>query len=59
VQSEELSTDAKNVKVITQNGHVTLRGPVESAAEKATIEGKAVQVAGAGRVTSELEVESE
>ena len=34
----ELSTTAKNIKVITANGHVTLRGPVKTAHEKAKID---------------------
>ena len=34
----ELSTTAKNIKVITANGHVTLRGPVKTAQEKARID---------------------
>jgi hyperosmotically inducible protein len=41
-----LSINAKNVKIITQNGRVTLRGPVESAAEKEQIEKMARSVAG-------------
>ena len=34
----ELSTTAKNIKVITANGQVTLRGPVNNAQEKAKID---------------------
>jgi osmotically-inducible protein OsmY len=59
VEDDKLSSEAKNVKVITQNGHVTLRGPVDTPTEKAAIESKALQVAGAGRVTSELEVDAD
>ena len=51
-----LSTYAKNVKVITQNGNVTLRGPVRSEQEKSAIEAKAAEVAGSGRVKNELEI---
>ena len=53
-----LSTYAHNVKIITQDGKVTLRGPVRSDEEKASIEAKAVAVAvaGAGNVTNQLEV---
>lgn len=36
-----LGYDAKNVKIITQAGKVTLRGPVKSEAEKTKIEAKA------------------
>ena len=51
-----LSTYAHNVKIITQDGKVTLRGPVRSEDEKAAIEAKAVAVAGPGNVTNQLEV---
>lgn len=51
-----LSMYAHNVKIITQDGKVTLRGPVRSDEEKASIEAKAVAVAGAGNVTNQLEV---
>jgi osmotically-inducible protein OsmY len=54
----KLSVNAQNVKVITQDGRVTLRGPVKSAAEKRQIEDIAVAVAGAGKVDNLLEVES-
>jgi hyperosmotically inducible protein len=55
-QDKGLSTYAKNVKVITQGGNVTLRGPVRSDEEKTSIEAKANDVAGAGHVKSELKV---
>ena len=51
-----LSFTAKNVKIITQNGKVTLRGPVKTAAERTSIEGAARKVAGAGMVDNQLEV---
>jgi hypothetical protein len=51
-----LSTYAHNIKIIAQDGKVTLRGPVRSEDEKASIEAKAVSVAGAGNVTNLLEV---
>lgn len=54
--NDTLSTDAKNVKVITNGGVITLRGPVKSDAEKTTIEGIAKQNAGSNRVDSQLEV---
>ena len=53
-----LSTNAKNVKIITNNGMVTLRGPVKSEKEKAEIEAKAKQVAGVKSVDNQLEVAS-
>jgi osmotically-inducible protein OsmY len=47
---------ARNVKVITQNGQVTLKGPVRTDDEKNAIETKAKAVAGEGNVTSDLTV---
>jgi hyperosmotically inducible protein len=55
-QDKSLSTYAHNVKIVTQDGRVTLRGPVRSDEEKAAIESKAIEVAGAGNVTNELEI---
>ena len=52
-----LSADAKNVKVVTVNGRVTLRGPVKSAAEKGTIAKLAGDVAGEANVDDQLEVD--
>lgn len=51
-----LSTYAQNVKIITQDGKVTLRGPVRSEDEKSSIEAKAVAVAGQANVTNQLEI---
>ena len=51
-----LSTYAHNVKIITQDGKVTLRGPVRSEDEKSNIEAKAVAVAGQGNVSNQLEI---
>lgn len=56
VHDKTLSTYAHNVKVISQDGHVTLKGPVRSQEELKTVEAKATTVAGAGRVTNELTV---
>lgn len=51
-----LSFTAKNVKIITQNGKVTLRGPVNSAQERDAIDAAARKVAGASQVDNQLEV---
>lgn len=56
VADKSLSTAAHNVKIITQNGKVTLKGPVRTDEEKATIQTKAVEVAGAPNVTNEVSV---
>lgn len=58
VKDDSLSMAAKNIKIITINGAVTLRGPVKSAEEKASIVKKAATVIAADKVTDELEVES-
>jgi hypothetical protein len=51
-----MTTNAKNVKIITQNGHVTLRGPVNTADEKNRISEIANRIAGAANVDNQLEV---
>ena len=57
VNDKSLSTYAHNIKVIAQNGEVTLKGPVKSAEEKQAIEAKAAEVAGgADHIKSEIEV---
>jgi osmotically-inducible protein OsmY len=58
MKDKSLSTYAHNVKVIAQNGTVTLKGPVKSEEEKQAIEAKAAQVAGSDKVTSEIQVAS-
>lgn len=56
VKDKKLSTYAHNVKIITENGQVVLKGPVKSEAEKQEVESKAGRIAGTDRVRSELEV---
>ena len=58
VADHSLSTNAKNVKIITNNGVVTLRGPVKSEHEKTKIVAKAQQAAGVSKVDDQLEVEA-
>ena len=53
---KSLSTYAHNIKIIAQDGKVTLKGPVRSEEEKSAIETKATEVAGAGNVINQLEV---
>ena len=52
----ELSTTAKNIKVITANGQVTLRGPVKTAQEKARVTQIAKSAAGGAQVDDQLDV---
>jgi hyperosmotically inducible protein len=56
MNDKSLSTYAHNVKIITQHGQVTLKGPVQSEDEKKAIEAKATEVAGENKVSSELNV---
>jgi osmotically-inducible protein OsmY len=58
VKDDSLSMNAHNVKIITANGVVTLRGPVKSETERAAVEARAKQVAGVQRVNNQLEVEA-
>jgi hyperosmotically inducible protein len=56
VKDKRLSTTAKNIKVITDNGKVTLRGPVNSGDEKTLIAAKASAIAGESNVDNQLDV---
>jgi hyperosmotically inducible periplasmic protein len=56
MSDKQLSTYAHNVKIITQQGQVTLKGPVRSDDEKRAIEAKATEIAGVGHVKSEVSV---
>jgi hyperosmotically inducible periplasmic protein len=55
-KDKSLSTYAHNVKIITQNGLVTIKGPVRSEEEKRAVEAKAVEIAGFGKVNNQLDV---
>lgn len=57
IAEKSLSTYAHNVKIITQNGMVTLKGPVRTEEEKTTVQAKAAEVAGAQNVTSQIAVQ--
>jgi hyperosmotically inducible periplasmic protein len=56
VKDDQLSTEAKNIKIITVNGAVTLRGPVKTDQEKAAVMEKAAQVAGDTNIHGQLQV---
>jgi osmotically-inducible protein OsmY len=56
VDDKSLSTYAHNIKIVAQDGKVTLKGPVRSEEEKSAIEAKATEIAGAGNVINQLEV---
>jgi hyperosmotically inducible periplasmic protein len=55
-EDKSLSTYAHNIKIITQDGKVTLRGPVRSEDERSNLEAKAASVAGQENVTNQLEI---
>jgi hyperosmotically inducible periplasmic protein len=57
IADKSLSTYAHNVKIVSQNGTVTLKGPVRSDAEVQTIVAKATEVAGSSyKVDNQLTV---
>ena len=51
-----LSMTAKNIKIITASGQVTLRGPVKTAEEKARIDQLAKSAAGGAKIDNQLEI---
>ena len=57
IEDKSLSTYAHNIKVISQDGVVTLKGPVHTEEEKKSIEAKATEVAGSSaKVNNEITV---
>jgi osmotically-inducible protein OsmY len=59
VKDRSLSMLAHNVKIVSANGSVTLRGPVKTEEEKTAIASKAQAIAGAGKVDDQLEVKGQ
>jgi osmotically-inducible protein OsmY len=59
VKDKSLSTYGHNVKIISEHGKVTLRGPVHSEEEKRAIEEHARKFAGDGNVNNELTVKED
>jgi osmotically-inducible protein OsmY len=55
-EDNSLSNYAHNIKIITQDGKVTLLGPVRSEEEKNNLQAKAAAVAGQDNVTNQLEI---
>ena len=58
VKDDSLSMTAKNIKIITANGTITLRGPVKTDAEKAKIAELAQSAAGNAKIDNQLEVKA-
>ncbi len=59
VADDTLSSNAKNIKIITNDGKVTLRGPVKDEAEKTRVVDMAKRVAGTAPVDVQLEIETQ
>jgi osmotically-inducible protein OsmY len=59
VKDDSLSMLAHNVKIVTANGSVILRGPVKTEQEKVAIANKAEQIAGPNKVDNQLEVKNQ
>jgi hyperosmotically inducible periplasmic protein len=59
VKDRSLSMLAHNVKIVSANGSVTLRGPVKTEQEKTAVASKAQAIAGAGNVNNQLEVKGQ
>lgn len=58
VADKSLSTDAQNIKIVTLNSVVTLRGPVATPAERQKIDALVKKTAGVSRVDNQLEIKS-
>jgi sporulation protein YlmC with PRC-barrel domain len=58
IAEKDMSVNARNVKIITNNGRVTLRGPVNTAEEKRLIGEIAARIARSENVDNQLEVKS-
>jgi osmotically-inducible protein OsmY len=56
VTDKSLSAYAHNVKIVTTEGKVTLRGPVRTEAEKETVQAKAAEIAGATNIVNDVSV---
>ena len=59
MSDKSLSTYAHNVKIIAENGMVTLKGPVHSEEEKKAIVAKATEIAGTNKVKDEISVKGD
>jgi hyperosmotically inducible protein len=59
IADKSLSTYGHNVKVISEHGKVTLKGPVHSDEERSRIEAKATEVAGSGNVSNQISVKGD
>jgi osmotically-inducible protein OsmY len=58
IKNKSLSVDAQNVKIITRNGVVTLRGPVETKKESKKLKKIAKHTPGVLKVDNQLEIKA-
>ena len=58
IAGKEMSVNARNVKIITKDGHVTLRGPVDTDEERRLIGDIADRAAQSANVENQLEVKT-
>jgi len=56
MKDSSLSTEARNIKIITREGRVVLTGPVASPQERTTIGNLAVEIAGRDNVSNQLKI---
>lgn len=59
IADKSLSTYGHNVKVISERGKVTLKGPVHTEAERSNIEAKATEVVGSGNVVNQISIKGD
>ncbi len=59
MKDDSLSMMAHNVKIMSEHGDVTLRGPVETEREKTLVASKAQAIAGVDKVDNQLEVKGQ
>jgi hyperosmotically inducible periplasmic protein len=59
LKDDSLSTMAHNVKIMSANGDVTLRGPAKTEHEKTVVVSKAHAIAGVDKVDNQLEVKGQ
>ena len=57
VTDKSFSTYAHNIRIVTKDSVVVLRGPVRSEGEKIAVNAKAAQIAGANNVRDEMTVQ--
>lgn len=57
IQDKSMSKEARNLKIVTRDGAVLLKGSVKTLGEKQKIESEAASIAGKDRVTSQIEID--